>query len=276
LQIGDKEYRVTTGKKLNKEPKTKKCKPTDRRKNKMKNQLLKFSLIAVALWVNQGQSATTFTGSFDLTTAAANNFEYNGPSITDVTVSNLNGVGVTYSGGTGRLVFSSWSTGATSGSNTFTGAINLSKYIEFSLTAAAGTTIDMTSLDFGIRRSATGTRQFEVRSSVDGYGSALSNYTTLNASLLNSSGVLTNPDSSSTTSYGPSNNLNLSSLTGLSSVTFRFYFYNSESTTGTGGIQGPITFTGTAVPEPSSSMLMVVGMVALVAVRSLRRGRGNS
>ena len=30
------------------------------------------------------------------------------------------------------------------------------------------------------------------------------------------------------------------------------------------------------VPEPSSSMLMVVGMVALVAVRAVRRSRGNS
>ena len=30
------------------------------------------------------------------------------------------------------------------------------------------------------------------------------------------------------------------------------------------------------VPEPSSSMLMVVGMVALVAVRAVRRGRGDS
>ena len=237
----------------------------------MKNQLLKFFLIAVALWVNQGESATTFTGSFDLTTVTANDFAYNGSSITDVTVSNLNGVGVTYSSGAGKLMFRGWNTGATSGSNAFTGAINLSKYIEFSLTAAAGTTIDMTSLDFGIRRSATGTRQFEVRSSVDGYGSALSSYTTLNASLLNSSGVLTNPDSSGTASYGPSNNLNLSSLTGLSSVTFRFYFYNSETTAGTAGIQGPITFTGTAVPEPSSGALLVLGGVSLVAVRSLRK-----
>ena len=237
----------------------------------MKPPLLKFSLIAVALWVNQGQSATTFTGTFDLSTASANNFAYNGTSITDLTVSNLNGVGVTYGSGTGRLMFSGWNTGATTASNTFTGSINLLKYIEFSLTATAGATIDMTSLDFGIRRSATGTRQFEVRSSVDGYGSALSNYTTLNASLLNSSGVLTNPDSSSTTSYGPSNNLNLSSLTGLSSVTFRFYFYNSETTAGTAGIQGPITFTGATVPEPSSGALLVLGGAALVAVRSFRK-----
>ena len=237
----------------------------------MKNHLLKLSLIAVALWVNQGESATTFTGSFDLTTAAANDFAYNGLSITDVTVSNLNGVGVTYSSGNGRLMFTGWNTGATSGSNTFTGAINLSKYIEFSLTAAAGTKIDMTSLDFGIRRSSTGTRQFEVRSSADGYGSALSSYTTLNASLLNSSGVVTNPDSTSTASYGPSNILDLSSLTGLSAVTFRFYLYNSEAATGTAGIQGPITFTGTAVPEPSSGALLVLGGMALVAVRSLRK-----
>jgi len=217
------------------------------------------------------QAATTFTGTFDLTTAAANNFAYNGSAITDVTVSNLNGVGVTYNSGTGRLMFTGWNTGATSGSNTFLGSINLSKYIEFSLTATAGTTIDMTSLDFGIRRSSQGTRQFEVRSSVDGFASALSNYSTLNANLLNSAGVVTNPDPSSTTSYGPSNLLNLSSLTGLSAVTFRFYFYNSEATTGTAGLQGPITFAGSTIPEPSSSMLMVLGAGVLVGIRSLRR-----
>ena len=246
----------------------------------MKITLVKLSLIAVALWVNQAQSATTFTGAFDLTSVAANNFAYNGASITDVTVSNLNGVGVTYNSGAGRLMFTGWNTGATTGSNSFTGAINLSKYIEFSLTAAAGTKIDMTSLDFGFRRSATGARQFEVRSSADSYASALSSYTTLNASLLNSAGVVTTPDASSTTSYGPSNILDLSSLKGLSAVTFRFYVYNAESASGTSGIQGPITFTGAiepaAVPEPSSSMLMVVGMVALVAVRAVRRGRSVS
>ena len=220
------------------------------------------------------QAATTFTGTFDLSSATANNFSYNGATITDVTVSNLNGVGITFSTSAGRFMFSNWSTGATTGLNTFAGSIDLAKYIEFSLTATAGTTIDMSSLDFGIRRSATGTRQFQVRSSADGFASALSNYTTLNPSLLNSSGVVTNPDSGSTTSYGPSNTLNLASLTGLSSVTFRFYFYNSEGPTGTGGIQGPITFSGSTIstiPEPSSSMLMMLGAVGLIGIRALRR-----
>lgn len=238
----------------------------------MKNSFILFT-ISSTLALAPLQAATTFIGTFDLTSATANNFAYNGTAIADVTVSNLIGVGVTFSTGTGRLMFSSWSTGATSGSNTFTGSIDLGKYIEFSLAATAGTTIDMTSLDFGIRRSATGTRQFEVRSSVDGYTSALSNYTTLNANLANSFGIVTNPDSTGTTSYGPSNILNLSALTGLSSVTFRFYFYNSEGGSGTAGVQGPITFTGSTVPEPSSSMLMVLGAGALVGARAMKRRR---
>lgn len=220
------------------------------------------------------QAATTFTGTFDLTSAAANNFAYNGSAITDVTVSNLNGVGVTYSSGSTRLMFSNWGTGATSGSNTFTGSIDLNKYIEFSLTGAAGTTIDMTSMSFGIRRSATGTRQFQLRTSADGFASAVSTYTLLNASTSSSAGVLTVPDQASGTVSYDTNTADLAALTGLSAVTFRFYFYNSEASAGTGGVQGPITFTGSTIstiPEPSSSMLMVLGAGALIGIHSLRR-----
>ena len=122
------------------------------------------------------------------------------------------------------------------------GSIDLTKYFQFSLTAAAGYTLDLTSLNFGLGRSGTGPRNFQWRSSADTYGSALSNYSTLATGVANSSGVLSIGDVTSTTLTN--NVLSLSSLTGLSSITFRFFGYNSEATSGTAGLQGPLTFAG--------------------------------
>lgn len=56
-----------------------------------------------------------------------------------------------------------------------TGAINTSAYLEFTLTPAAGYTLNLTSIDLNMRRSTTGSptgagpRQWSLRSSLDGY-----------------------------------------------------------------------------------------------------------
>ena len=214
--------------------------PIRRYKNKMiKNLVVLVSFIIASSGI---QAATTFTGTYTFGTAGGvSTFAYNGTAIPNVTVGNLLKVGVTSSSGTGNFRASNWASDPVPIGD-LDGSFDSSKYFEFSLTAASGYTLDMTSFTFGVGRSATGTRSFQWRSSLDNYASAFSNYTTLASGLSNTSGALSYTADSSTAQTG--NVLNLSSLTGLSGVTFRFYGYNSEGTAGTGGIDGPFTFAG--------------------------------
>jgi hypothetical protein len=131
----------------------------------------------------------------------------------------------------------------------------------------------MTSITFGVGRSGTGPRQWEWRSSIDSYASILANYTTLNANVTQSGGVLTTPDANA----GYTGNVLTvtgSSFEDLSSVTFRIYGYNSETSAGTGGLQGPISFSGaTVVPEPSTYALLVLAGLGLAGYAARRRQR---
>ena len=108
----------------------------------------------------------------------------------------------------------------------------------------------MTSLTFGVGRSGTGPRQWQWRSSVDGYAAPITTYTTVNGGLTLAGGVLTNPD---TNSFWTGNVLDLSgaAFEGRSSVTFRLYGSNAEAVDGTGGLQGPLSFAGNVVTPAS-------------------------
>jgi hypothetical protein len=232
----------------------------------MKKKFLLLSALSVSF--SSGAIAAVFSGTFDFagTTGNVASFAYNGTPIPNVTVGNLDKVGVTTSSSTGNSRASGWPTGATTGSDTFTGTINLGSYFEFTLTADTGYTIDMTSISFGIGRSATGPRQWEWRTSVDTFGSTVGTYTTINAGLTNSSGVLTNPDSNSSWT-GNVLDLSGASYKDLSSITLRFYGYNSEAATGTGGLQGNLSFAGEAIPEPGAALLGSLGMLCLLRRR---------
>lgn len=192
------------------------------------------------------QAQTAFTATYNFSTGGndVTSLAYNGTAITGVTPSAITKVGCTSSSSTGNFRGTAWGTGATNASNTFTGSVDLGKYFQFSITPVAGYTFTITSISFGVGRSATGPRQFQWRGSADSYGGALSNYTTLNASATNASGVLTVPDANS--GY-TGNVLNVASSYSNQSgtSTFRIYAFNAESAAGTGGLQGNLTITGT-------------------------------
>jgi len=215
------------------------------------------------------QAATVFSGTF--TWGADGNvasFPYNGAAIENLDVSNATKVGITSTSSSSNFRGDNWALdGAPIGS--LTGSIDTTKYIEFTVSANAGYTIDMATLVFGIGRSGTGPRQWEWRSSVDLFAEPIATYTTLNAGLIHSDGVLTNPDTNSNWA-GNVMDLTASKFQDQSSITFRLYGYNSEGGPGTGGIQGPLTFTGTiaaVVPEPSATLLGLVGVIALIRRR---------
>jgi hypothetical protein len=212
-------------------------------------QLLK-SLIRLAFCVflfstgaNLHAQAFTGTFTFDGSTGNVDSFSYNGTPIPGATISALTKNGVTTSSSTSNFRASNWALGATTGSDVFTGTLDPAMYFEFTITAAPGKVINLPSLVFGLGRSGTGPRQWQWRSSVDGFAAPIT-ATALNAGVAQEAGVLTVPDSNSSWT-GNEITTSGASYENLSSVTFRLYAYNAESASGTAGLQGPLTFSGT-------------------------------
>lgn len=185
--------------------------------------------------------AQSFSGIYTFGSAGnVTSFDYNGSVITDLTPSALTKVGITSSSSSGNFRGTGWPTGATTGSDTFTGAVDLGKYIQFTITAGSGKLIDDPSITFGIGRSGTGPRQWQWRCSVDNYASPLP-VTTVASGLTHNAGVFTCPDSTT----GWTGNVIQTSFQDLTSITFRLYAYNSEASGGSGGLEGVLTFGGT-------------------------------
>lgn len=166
-----------------------------------------------------------------------NSFAYNGPALTGVTASNLTKNGFTTSSGAGSFRGNDWPLGATNGSSTFTGSIDPTKYIEFTLTAATGQTFSNPKVRFDLYRSSTGPRQWAWRSSLDNYASNIV-LDSVGASVTQAAGVMTLTDVAQAFT-GNMFQLNQSNLT---TITFRLYGYNAEAATGTGGLQNALEF----------------------------------
>lgn len=201
-----------------------------------------------------GSTTTPFTGIFSFPDTSGNveAFSYNGSPISGVTVGSLTKVGITSTSSTGNSRGNNWPQGATGGSDVFAGSVDPGKYFEFTLTADSGQTLEMDTLEFGIGRSGTGPRQWQWRSSTDGYAAPITTYATVNAGLTLEGGVLTNPDANSSWT-GNLLDVSGAAFQGLSSVTFRLYGYNAEGTAGTGGLQGSLSFAGSLVtPDPGT------------------------
>jgi hypothetical protein len=174
----------------------------------------------------------------------------------------------------GRFSFTDWSTGATTGSDVFSGSVNTSEYFEVTIAPAASYTLDLTSIAFTVQRSGTGIRQYSVRSSLDGYGTNLfANISPANVSLSIVTGdVFQITDAATTAQNGSFVSLSGSFLNLAGPVTFRFYGWNSEANTGTFSIDN-VEFTGssvTAIPEPST-YAAIMGVLTLGVVLYRRR-----
>lgn len=206
-----------------------------------------FILASILLTSFVGWAQTPFTATYTFTGTTGNvtSFAYNGDDVsTGITMGNLEKTGVTSSSSTSNFRANNWPLGAISGSDAFTGSLDAGKYFGFTVTAAAGYKFTITSITFGIGRSSTGIRQSEWRGSADAYTSTLSNYTSLNAGMTNTAGVLTNPDLNSSWT-GNVLDPGASYVDVTTSAGFRFFMYNAEASGGTAGLQGPITISGT-------------------------------
>ncbi len=205
-----------------------------------------FTLAFIGLTAISAWAQTPFSATFTLAGNGNNvsSLPYNGEEFSNIEISSLDKVGITSSSSSGNFRGSNWPLGATSGSNDFTGSINLESYIEFTISAAEDYVLDLISLTFGIGRSAAGPRQWEWRSSADDYAGAISIYTSINSNLTLTDGVLTNPDDNSSWT-GNILDLSGSLFQNLETITFRLYGYNAEGIAGTGGLQGNLSFSGT-------------------------------
>ena len=95
----------------------------------------------------------------------------------------------------------------------------------------------MTSIGFGIGRSATGPRQWQWRPSVNHCADKIGSFTMTNAGRVNLGGVLTNPDLDGSWT-GKVLDLGGAAFDGLSSITCRLYGFNDGGPAGTGGFRG--------------------------------------
>lgn len=148
----------------------------------------------------------------------------------------------------------------------FTGSLNLGVYFEVTLTPLSLIQLQLDSLSFTMQRSSTGIRSYAVRSSLDGYAANLAaSINPANANLGIGPGnefrvlldsVATAQNGSTVTLGGPFSTL-------AAAVTFRFYGWNAEGSTGTFSVDN-VAFSGRtdSVPEPTAAALMLGGLAA--------------
>lgn len=206
-----------------------------------------FALLALS----QTIYAQSFTGTYafgSVTATSGTTDPSPVPTATGLTFGSFSAVGASANpNATSRFSFTGWPTGATNGSNTFTGSINTTQYYQVTLTPSVGCSIDLNNITFALQRSATGIRQYAVRSSVDGYAANLS--ASINPTNANLSVVATNVfqvADVNTAQAGTTVTLGTAYDVITTPVTFRFYGFNAEATTGTFSIDD-VAFNGVSL-----------------------------
>lgn len=217
----------------------------------MIKQLLSIGLISASLMA-EAQSFSAKYNFYDLATTSGTIDPTPAPTASGLTFSAFTAVGTSTASTAGkRFSFTGWGTGATSTVNTYstmTGAIDLAKYYEVTLTPTGGANMSLSSITFDAQRSGTGIRSYAVRSSADAYAAnllATISPTNSDLSIEGTNEFFWSLDANTGKEIGSTVNLaTLPAFTNiLSPLTFRFYGWNSEAGTGSFSIDSVI-FTG--------------------------------
>ena len=153
-----------------------------------------------------------------------------GTEASNITASAVSrGSGLSVSAGADSISSNDW---------TLSGSIDSNDYYEFGLTVGSGHSMDLTTVTFAERRSATGIRTFELRSSLDSFG----------APTIDPVNVPDDTDYRERSLSLPAGFTNLSGT-----VTFRLYGYSAEAVAGTWRIlnnaaDGMMTIKGSTSP----------------------------
>ncbi len=210
----------------------------------MIKNLLSIALISTSLMVN----AQSFTATYDFvaTTSVTGTTDPSiPPSVAGLTCGSFMAVGTpsANANASGRFSFVGWPMGSTTTVDTYstmTGSINTSEYYEVILTPQSGATLALNSIAFTAQRSGTGIRSYVVRTSADGFTNNLpaSVATNTNLSVVGTNEFFWNLDAVTSAQNGST--ITLFGATTTSSVSFRFYAWNSEAVTGTFSIDNVV------------------------------------
>jgi hypothetical protein len=165
----------------------------------------------------------------------------------------------------GRFAFANQPLGAANNDNVYanySGTLNPNVYYQVTITPLAGVTYNLNNIIFKVRRSGTGIRNYSVRSSSDNFGSNLLasiNPVNTNLEVVTGNIFFYNTDSS-TEQTGSTITLSSPTFTGLTgSITFRFYGWNSEASTGNFSIDD-VAISGEVTTLSSTSFDEIEGL----------------
>ncbi|NJK90956.1 MAG: PEP-CTERM sorting domain-containing protein [Blastochloris sp.] len=149
-----------------------------------------------------------------------------------------------------------------SSAGTAAAAVSGNQYIEFTLnTPSASFALDLDNLQLDLRRGgATGNRHLFLRTSLDAFANDIG------------PGVVLAPASTTLTTFTFNDIPLFNNVT--DAVTFRLYTYNDGATNRSVRVDN-IVVNGAVIPEPSTVLLLLGGLGALVLLRA-RKAQGRS
>lgn len=161
----------------------------------------------------------------------------------------------TAEGNTKHLVIRTIGTDST-GATDITGAIAANDYYGFTIQATSGQALNLTSFGIDLGQSGGFSGNVYLRSSLDGFSTNLNVYSM--------SGLSTTLSTQTAVNLNPATFSNLTEA-----VTFRLYFADNSSATTTGVVfrVDNVILNGDVIPEPTSSALAALGVVALASRR---------
>jgi len=155
----------------------------------------------------------------------------------------------------GRFSFTGWPTGATAGSDVFTGSISTEQYYEVTIMPQANIRLTLDSINFTVQRSTTGIRQYSVRSNIDNFATNLPASIVPSNLALQVAGDNIFQITEANTLATDGSKLTLTNTSGItSSVTFRIYGFNARASGGTFSIDN-VRFSGSVISVEGSPVL---------------------
>src|SRR6476661_5599929 len=129
-----------------------------------------FAVLLIGFYEVKGQDFTAVYSFANVTSSSGKTDPTPVPVVSHVTFGSFISTATALNpNASGRFSFTGWPTGASKGSDAFTGSLSTTRYFEVTLTPEAGYGITLTNLTFQVQRSSTGIRQYAVRSSMDNF-----------------------------------------------------------------------------------------------------------